>query len=65
MKKSLALSKSTAVPIDKDTNNSNMPNQYARVKNVAEGEDVPYHDNDQTYAFVDEFLEEAKKSKSL
>jgi hypothetical protein len=32
MNKSLALSKSTAVPNDKDTNNSNMPNQYARVK---------------------------------
>jgi hypothetical protein len=29
MKKSLALSKSTAVPNDKETNNSNMPNQYA------------------------------------
>jgi hypothetical protein len=40
MKKSLALSKSTAVPNDKDTNNSNMPNQYVRVKNVAKGEDV-------------------------
>jgi hypothetical protein len=35
MKKSLALSKSTAVPNDKETSNSNMPNQYARVKNVA------------------------------
>jgi hypothetical protein len=32
MKKSLALSKYTAVPNDKETNNSNMPNQYARVK---------------------------------
>jgi hypothetical protein len=30
--KSLALSKSTAVPNDKETNNSNMPNQYSRVK---------------------------------
>jgi hypothetical protein len=29
IKKSLALSKSTAVPNDKDTNNSNLPNQYA------------------------------------
>jgi hypothetical protein len=39
MKKSLALdiTKSTAVPNDKDTNNSNIPNQYARVKNVAKG----------------------------
>jgi hypothetical protein len=37
MKKSLALSKSTALPNDKDTNNSNLPNEYARVKNVAKG----------------------------
>jgi hypothetical protein len=35
MKKSFALSKSTAIPNDKDTNNSNLPNQYGRVKNVA------------------------------
>jgi hypothetical protein len=39
LKKSLALSKSTAVPNDKETSNSNMPNQYARVKNLAKGED--------------------------
>jgi hypothetical protein len=56
MKKSLALSKSTAIPNDKDTNNSNLPNQYARVKNVAKGEDVIKENTDQTYAFVDEFL---------
>jgi hypothetical protein len=65
MKKSLALSKSTAVPNDKDTNNSNLPNQYARVKNVTKGEDVIKDNTDQTYAFVDEFLEEAMKSSSL
>jgi hypothetical protein len=65
MKKSLALSKSTALPNDKDTNNSNMPNQYAGVKNVAKGEDVIKDNIDQTYAFVDEFLEEAMKSSSL
>jgi hypothetical protein len=34
MKKSLALSISTAVPNDKETNNSNMPNQYARVYEI-------------------------------
>jgi hypothetical protein len=53
MKKSLALSKSTAVSNDKDTNNSNIPNQYTRVKNVAKGEDVIKENTDQTYAFVD------------
>jgi hypothetical protein len=65
MKKTLALSKSTAVPNDKDTNNTNMPNQYARVKNVAKGEDVIKENTDQTYAFVDEFLEEAMKSSNI
>jgi hypothetical protein len=37
MKKSLALIKSTAIPNDKGSNNSDLPNQYARVKNVAKG----------------------------
>jgi hypothetical protein len=60
MKNSLALSKSTSAPNDKETNNSNMPNQNARMKNVAKGEaEYVIKDNiDQTYAFVDEFLEE-------
>jgi hypothetical protein len=65
MNKSLALSKSTAVPNDKDTSNSNMPNQYTREKNIAKGEDVIKNNTDQTYAFADEFLEEAMKSLSL
>jgi hypothetical protein len=65
MKKSLVLSKSTAIPNDKDTNNSNMPNQYARVKNVARGEDVINDNTDQAYAFVDNFLEEEMKSSSI
>jgi hypothetical protein len=42
---------------DKDTNNANMPNQYTRVKNVAKGEEVIKKNTDQTYAYVDEFLE--------
>jgi hypothetical protein len=57
MKKSLALSKSTAIPNEEETNNSNLPNQYARVKNVAKGDDAIKDNIDQTYAFVDEFLE--------
>jgi hypothetical protein len=65
MKKSLALSKSTAVPNDKEISNNNVPNQYARVKNVAKGEDVIKYNTHQTYAFVDEFLEEAMESSSL
>jgi phosphoserine aminotransferase len=42
-----------------------MPKQYARVKNVAKGEDVIKDNTDHNYAFVDEFLEEAMKSASL
>jgi hypothetical protein len=42
-----------------------MPNQYAKVKNVAKGEDVIKENTDQTYAFVDEFLEEAIKNSSI
>jgi hypothetical protein len=49
MKKLLALRKSTAVLNDKDTNNANMPNQYARVKSVVKGEDVIKENTDQTY----------------
>jgi hypothetical protein len=40
MKKSLALGKSTTVPNDKETSNSNKPNQYARVKNVERSQDL-------------------------
>jgi hypothetical protein len=42
-----------------------MPNQYARVKNVAKGEDVIKDNQEQTYDFVDEFLEESMKSSSI
>jgi hypothetical protein len=38
-----------------------MPNQYARVKNIAKGEHVIKDHTYQTYTFVDEFLEEAIK----
>jgi hypothetical protein len=49
-------SKSTAVSNDKETNNSNTPNHYARVKNVAKGEDVIKDTIDQTYAMLMNFL---------
>jgi hypothetical protein len=65
IQKSLALSKSTAVPNEKEINHSNMPNQYARVNNVAKGEDLIKENTDQTYDFVDEFLEEAIKKSSI
>jgi hypothetical protein len=42
-----------------------MPNQYARVKSVAKGEEVAQLDTDQDYSFVDKFLEEAIRSSSI
>jgi hypothetical protein len=65
MKKASALSKPIAVSNYKETSNSNMPNQYARVKNVAKGEDLIKENTDHTYDFVDEFLEESMKSSSI
>jgi hypothetical protein len=64
-KKSLALSKSITLPNDKDTSNSNMPNQFAKVKNVVKGEDVIKDNTDQTYAFIDEFLEGSTKNSGI
>jgi hypothetical protein len=37
MKKSLALSRSTVAPNEKETSNSSMPNQYTRVKYEVKG----------------------------
>jgi hypothetical protein len=48
MKKSLALSKSTAASYDKETSNSSMPNQYFTVKNVTKEGEVIKDDIDQT-----------------
>jgi hypothetical protein len=61
MKKSLALSKSSAVSDDKDTSNAHMPNQYAKMKIVVIWEKSIKENKDQTYAFVDEFLEESMR----
>jgi hypothetical protein len=61
MKNSLVLSEFTAVPNDKNTNNSNIPNQYARVKNVAKGEDVIKENTDQTYDLLMNFLKKQWK----
>jgi hypothetical protein len=65
MKKSLAVIIYTAISNDKETSNSSMPNQYARLKNVAKGDDVIKDNTDQNYAFVDEFLEEEMKRSSM
>ena len=42
-----------------------MPNQYAKVKSVAKGEEMIQEDIEKSYDFVDEFLEESLRSSSL
>jgi hypothetical protein len=65
MMNSLALSKSTALPNDKETSNYNMLNQFVRVKNVEKGEDVIKENTDHTYDFIDESTEEAIKNSII
>jgi hypothetical protein len=43
---------------DKNPKDVNIPNQYAKVKSVAKGEEMIEEDTEQSYDFVDEFLEE-------
>jgi hypothetical protein len=52
---------------DRDGNNPNIPNQYARVKNTSKGEEEILNEtvHDQNYTFIDEFLEEAVKNSNL
>jgi hypothetical protein len=56
MKKSLALRKSIAIPNDKETSNYDIPNQFARVKNVAKGEHVIKDNIDQTLLLLMNFM---------
>ena len=66
VKKHLALNNKGATKMpDKDNSNPNMPNQYARFQNTVGGEETVQEDSDQTYSFVDEFLEEAVGSSSI
>jgi hypothetical protein len=65
MKKLLVLSKSLAVSNDKKISNFNMPNQYARVKNLAKGDNVIKENTDWTNVFVDDIFEETMKSSSI
>ena len=42
-----------------------MPNQYAKVKNAVKEEDEIQDQTEDTYRFIDEFLEDAIKSSNL
>jgi hypothetical protein len=44
--------------------NSNMPNQYARLKNAVKGEDY-IQDHQPAYDFIDKLLEDAIKSSNM
>jgi hypothetical protein len=46
--KSLSLGKFVGRTSDKGSKNSNIPNQFTRLKNVAKGEDVIKDDKNQT-----------------
>jgi hypothetical protein len=65
MKKSLALIKFIAVPNDKKLAILMCQINMQEWKNVAKGEDVIKENTDQTFAFVDEFFEEAMKSHKI
>jgi hypothetical protein len=44
---------------------SNLPNQYAKVKNAVKGEEDIQDDTDHGFGFVDEFLEEALNTSNI
>ena len=50
--RSLSQSKNTVVVADIDKNSSSIPNQYAKVKNIAKGEEIAQNDTDQAYGFM-------------
>jgi hypothetical protein len=58
------ISKPSSTESSNPSSNSNMPNQYARVKNVVKGED-DIQDHPPNYDFIDEFLEDAIKISNM
>jgi hypothetical protein len=61
IKKSLVLSKFTAITSNKKSNFPDIPSQYARVKNIVKVEEVIKDDKDQKSIVFVEFLEGAIK----
>jgi hypothetical protein len=62
MKKSSSKKEIIKVAEGDRTNPSNMPNQYAKVKNTMKGEE---DGSEQDYGFIDEFLEEAVNTSNI
>jgi hypothetical protein len=50
---------------NKEKNNSNIPNEYAKIENSVKGEQKPQVDTDHTYGFIDEFIEEAINASKI
>jgi hypothetical protein len=68
-KSSNSNSKDTIKSPGRDNSNSsldsNMPNQYAKIKNAVKGEDEIQNQIVNSYGFIDDFLEDAIKSSNL
>jgi len=67
VKKSSSKKDTVKVPEKDRTNSSNMPNQYAKVKNTVKGEEDLQDGigTEQDYGFIDEFLEEAVSTSNI
>jgi hypothetical protein len=65
MKKSSNKKDAIKSPEKDRTNSSNMPNQYAKVKNTVKGEKELQDDTEQDYGFIYEFLEEAVNTSNI
>jgi hypothetical protein len=65
MKKSSSKKDTIKVPENDRTNPSNMPNQYAKVKNTVKGEEELQDGTEQDYGFIDEFFEEAVNTSNI
>jgi hypothetical protein len=65
-KSSSIISKDTIKVSEKDKNNaSNMPSQYAKVKNTVKGEKEVQDGTEHDYGFIEEFLEEAVNTSHI
>jgi hypothetical protein len=50
---------------DTNRNNSNIPNQHAKVENTLKGEEELQANTNHTFGFIDEYLEEAINTSNI
>ena len=65
LKKSSSCKDTIKVSEKERNNSSNIPSQYARVKNTVKGEEEVQDGTEQDYGFIDEFLEEAINTSNI